>query len=189
MPNYDINKRKTKPSEPLTKTTGNLSPIFPPADLPERCPEAHQLFSDGLAAFTVRDFDTSLEKFTAALERVQQAEHQLAQLRFLYDIGIVQLAHSEPKAAFEAFQEGLSLARKIPDKLADEYRQLVKQAERLSLATDGMKVIGTPQSENQMEIMFLRALSVASADAGLTREAKAYAEEALQLAHRSAGQR
>lgn len=177
-------KKRQQPKEPFTQISG-LSPIMPPADLPERSPEAHKLSAEALVAFTLRQFESSTKKIEQALPILRRIGHRRAEVRFLYNLGIVQHALGKYSLAIATYRQGLSLAREIRPELAEEFRELAVQAEALTSITQDFKVIGVPDFEWQVEVMFLSAMAIAFKDNGKLKDADASMAEARRLLRES----
>lgn len=181
---FDRFRKNREPEGPFTKTAGSLSPIMPPAGLPQRSPKAHETFVDALAMFSARKFDEAITKMQEALTLVRAIGYERAEVRCLYDLGIFQLAAGRHAETVATYREALTKARAIRPDLGAEVRELAAQAEQWTGIRD-WRVIGIPEHEWHMEIMILRALSVAYTEMGHAAAAAAALAEARDVLHNS----
>jgi hypothetical protein len=160
---------------PVYRSTKNgLSLIFPPADLPGASPQAHELLAEASAAFLFRDFERSAARFKDGLVIVRQLDHKRAELRILYDLGVVYDAMEESDLAIAKFGQASKLAHEIRDEFAIESRLLARDAERVAKTSGPSKIIGVPEYEWELEMMCLRALVAVMKGAGRSREAEGF---------------
>jgi len=166
----------------LLTQVGGLSPLFPPADLPDRSREAHNALSEAVAAFAVGKLEESLRHFQEALAMVRRVSHPKAEVRILYNIGVTYYALGRHEEALRSYQEALAIAREIADDLAREYRELIRQAEELRRVQPGLAVMGIPRHERELEIFLLQAMAKAYEADGRPGDAAARLEEAAHIA-------
>lgn len=181
---FDRFRKKAQAEKPLTKVEGGLSPIMPPADLPQRSPKAHGTFAGALALFAFRQIEPAIAQMREALALVREIRHRRAEVRMLYDLGIFQQAAGRHAEAVETYGEALAIAREIREELGAELRELAAQAEQWAGRTDA-RVTGIPEHEWHMEMMILRALSVAYGEMGRTKDAETSLAQALEVLRES----
>jgi tetratricopeptide (TPR) repeat protein len=154
---------------------GGLSYIAePPADFQEVAPEASKLYSDGAVVGTMQgDPAFSLEKFTQALAIARQMGHRPAEARLLYNTGVAYLKLGELDKSIETLQEGRAVAEEASKELGREARKLQRFEEEVHTDRPTVDVLGTPQVEQQILVMFLEALAtVYEADSQMDKAAE-----------------
>lgn len=181
---FDRFRRSREQKGPLTKIAGGLSPIMPPADLPDRSPKAHAKFGEALAMFTVRELDQAIAAMQEVLTLVRAIDHRRAETRFLYDLGIFHQANGENAKAVDTYREALRIARAIRPELGAEIRELAAVAEKWTGIAD-LRAAGIPEHEWHMEILILRALSVVYGEMGRRGDADAALAEARDVLRES----
>jgi len=146
------------------------------ADLPGASPQAHELLAEASAAFLFRDFERSAARFKDGLVIVRQLDHKRAELRILYDLGVVYDAMEESDLAIAKFGQASKLAHEIRDEFAIESRLLARDAERVAKTSGPSKIIGVPEYEWELEMMCLRALVAVMKGAGRSAKPRFHCE-------------
>jgi hypothetical protein len=161
---------------------GGLSYIMsPPADLPSRQPEASSLHMQGAMGALTGDDHGSLASFTRALELVRAIGHRPAEARLLYNMGVAHFRLDDLDRAIDALAEGRAVAEGASSELKREARKLQRQEEEHLLEHPNVDIIGTPEIDQELLAMFLRALAVVHRARGDADLAASFEHDAEQL--------
>ena len=158
-----------------------LSPILPPANLPNISKEAHKLFCEGTVVFSFHQLETSLEKFKSALNLINLLNYPEAKARCLYNLGICEQALENTDTAVNYFKDALELVRQHRWELSLETRKYNEQAQAIRDMVPDVAVIGSADHELQLEILVLQAMAMSLKLLGKGEEANVCIKEAVEI--------
>ncbi len=142
-------------------TVGGLSYLAsPPADLPDRAPDAAQLWMDGAFIGSMKGDDAySLDRFNQALAIIRQIGHRTAEARLLYNVGVAHYKLGDREAAISTLLEGKNLAQESARELGREARKVQRFEEEMKTENPRIDVAGVPHIEQAILEKYLEALA------------------------------